>query len=70
VKINLTKANALYDEVGIYEMTIKVTLENYPTITRQHLVKIHVLHPCKNFRKFPFKDEYYGADEVWKFDVE
>jgi hypothetical protein len=46
MKINLIKANKLYDEVGIYTTELKIVLN--PLVSRTYVIIIHVLHPCKN----------------------
>jgi len=67
LKINLTKADTLYGEVGHYGLEIDVKLDSYPSITRKYKLMIHVLHPCKNIRLMPVLN--YRADEVWKADL-
>jgi hypothetical protein len=51
--IILKKALTLYKEVGIYETKLSAKLIDYPAVTKDYYIIVHVLFPCKNVIEGP-----------------
>jgi hypothetical protein len=64
--IILKKAPTLYKEVGIYETKLSAKLIDYPAVTKDYDIIVHVFFPCKNVIEGPMfgKSNTYGWSHI------